>query len=182
MCNLPKYDSKKAAKNLNKTYEIRYSQNWWSFPSFKNVVEAISTGGQTGPHTLMSQQTVLINPFSRWYRSRATSRPMLYSKSLNKGTWIILCSWHSFYWLMHRLTIVTLEDGWSWPARIWNGVRCCLCLLHPFPAAIIFGNSHHFWEYRVSYVLFRCFAAFSESNFGKLYITGFLNVCSLLLL
>ena len=32
MYNLPKFDSEKAAENLNKTYEIRYSQNRCSLP------------------------------------------------------------------------------------------------------------------------------------------------------
>ena len=44
MYNLPKCDSEKNSKNLNKNYEIRCSQTWWSLPSFKNIVEAISTG------------------------------------------------------------------------------------------------------------------------------------------
>ena len=65
MYSLPKFDSEKAAKNLNKTYESRYAQNRRALPGFKNVVEAISTGGQSGPHTSVSQRRVFINPFSR---------------------------------------------------------------------------------------------------------------------
>ena len=65
MYNLPKFDSEKAAKNVSKTYQSRYVQNRRVLLGFKNVAEVISTGGQTGPHTLVSQRTVLlINPFS----------------------------------------------------------------------------------------------------------------------
>ena len=51
MYNLPKFDSEKAEKNLNKTkaYAVTLCAHC---PCFKNVVEAISTGGQTGSHTL----------------------------------------------------------------------------------------------------------------------------------
>ena len=67
MYNLPKFDSEKAAKNLSKTYQSRHVQNWRALHGFKNVVEAISTGGKTGPHTLVSQRKVLINPFFIWH-------------------------------------------------------------------------------------------------------------------
>ena len=52
MHNLPKFESEKAAKNLNKTYKIQCSHHCAYCLCFKNVVEAILTVGQTGPHTL----------------------------------------------------------------------------------------------------------------------------------
>ena len=52
MYNLSKFNFEKAAKNLNKTYKIHDFNCGSHYPCFKNVVEAISTGGQTGPHTL----------------------------------------------------------------------------------------------------------------------------------
>ena len=52
MHNLQKFSSEKAAKNLNKTYKIQCSHQCAHCPCFKNVVEVISTGGQTGSHTL----------------------------------------------------------------------------------------------------------------------------------
>ena len=50
MYNLPKFDSEKAAKNLNKTYKTQCLRV--HCPCFKNVVKAISMEGQTGLHTL----------------------------------------------------------------------------------------------------------------------------------
>ena len=52
MYNLPKFDSEKTAKNKNKTYRIQFFTISAHCPCLKNVVEAISTGGQTGPQTL----------------------------------------------------------------------------------------------------------------------------------
>ena len=53
MYNLPKFDSEKAAKNLNKTYKNPMISIVARITRvLKNVAEAISTGGQTGPHTL----------------------------------------------------------------------------------------------------------------------------------
>ena len=51
MYNLQKFDSEKAAKNLNKTYKIQCFRYWCTL-CLKNVVEAISTEEQTGSQTL----------------------------------------------------------------------------------------------------------------------------------
>ena len=45
MYNLPKFDSEKAAKNLNKLTKSNAVTLSVHFPCFKNVVEAISTKG-----------------------------------------------------------------------------------------------------------------------------------------
>ena len=84
------------------------------------------------------------------------------------------CS-NSFYWLMHRLAIVTLSTVGVEPP-VYS-----LCLVHPFPASIVFlamctqGDSISSCKFYLDFLRF-----FSESNFGKLYIIGFLKAYSLL--
>ena len=51
MYNLPKFDSEKAAKNLSKTYQSRYVQNWRALLGSKNVVEGFKREGRLA-HTL----------------------------------------------------------------------------------------------------------------------------------
>ena len=52
MYNLPKFDSEKAAKIGIKLTKSNVPTIKAHCPGFKNVVKAISTGGQTGPHTM----------------------------------------------------------------------------------------------------------------------------------
>ena len=81
---------------------------------------------------------------------------------------------------MHRLAIVTLRtvevDPPVYEMTSGAAYACCIHFLPPlFLAMSINGGNIEFRKFYSDF-----FAAFSESNFGKLYITGFLNVCSLL--
>ena len=120
MYNLPKFNSEKAAKNPMLSPCVHIT-------CFENVVEAISTGGQTGSHTLFVIMEGVDKPVFQmiWVPVYITTNGV--HAACNRG------AWHSFYWPIHKLAIVTLRTvGVEPPVYIMTSAYArCIRFLSP---------------------------------------------------